>query len=76
LEKVVVEWVDSKIMHGWQDNRIFEGEVAQCESVGFLYEDGVDFITLVMGQSDSDMVVEGFSIPRGCIKSVKKLRAR
>lgn len=76
MEKVLVEWVDSKMTHGWQNTGIFEGEVALCECIGFLYEDGVDFITLTMGRSDSDMVVEGFSIPKGCIKSIKKLRVK
>jgi hypothetical protein len=76
LRKVIVEWLDSKVMHGWYDSQAFEGEVALCECVGFLYEDLPDMITLVMGKSDSEMVIEGLSIPRGCIKSIKELRSR
>ncbi len=76
MKIVKIEWVDSNIMHGWQPLDIFEGRLALCESVGYLYEETDELVTLTMGASDLGSIIETLSIPRGCIKSIKELRVR
>ncbi len=74
---VLIKWVDSKVIHGWregEDTRF--DDVAYCETVGFLQYEDKEKVTITFGSSDSAFIMETITIPRGCIKSVRKLRVR
>lgn len=74
---VLIEWVDSNIMHGWRiSEEANEDTVAHCKTVGFLKSQDDEKITLVMGESDFGSVIECITIPKGCIKSIKELRVK
>ncbi len=75
-DKVLVEFDDSNVTHGWQsDNEICE-DVSHCRVVGILkYEDGKK-IEVALGDSDCGSKLETITIPKGCITQIRKLRVK
>lgn len=76
MKVIKVEWVDSNITHGWQPEGVFEGAWALCESVGYLYEETSELISLAMGRSDHKSILETLTLPKACIKSIKEMRVK
>ena len=76
MRKVIVEWVDSNELHGWQ----MEGEVscglAMCESVGCIKSEDNDKLILIQTTSNYGAHMGVLAIPKGCIKSIKELRVK
>ncbi len=75
MRKVIVEWYDSNIVHGWQPHSE-SCNVALCESMGFLKEDTTEKIVLLQSWSNFGFEMGRMAIPRGCIKSIKELRLK
>ncbi len=74
---VLIKWADSKVMHGWRESEdTTYDDVAHCQTVGFLQYEDSEKVTITFGSSDSGFIMETITIPRGCIKSVRKLRVR
>ena len=77
MQIVIVNWVDSRVMHGWRDSADLEfDDVAYCRTVGFLQHEDSEKLILTFGSSESGFVMETITIPRGSIKTIKKLRVR
>lgn len=77
MKMVLIEWVDSNILHGWitiEDAK--RANIALSQSVGFLLWEDNEKVIIVFSKSDSDSVLEVKAIPRGCIKSIKELRVK
>ncbi len=74
---VLIEWVDSKVMHGWRnEDEVFEDTLANCRTIGFLQYEDSDLITLVMGVSDCGTILETVTTPQGCITRMRELRCK
>ena len=74
---VLIEWLDSNIMHGWRtEEEVKEDILAHCKTIGFLIAQNDKCITLTMGISDFGSVLESITIPKGCIKSMRELRLK
>jgi hypothetical protein len=70
---VLIEWVDSKGVERWEYlDEIVAMPPCKCYSVGFLMEDHLDYITIALGLTDTQVLART-TIPKGCIRSVKKL---
>jgi hypothetical protein len=75
-EKIVlVEWVDSNVTHGWREGEsVAFDSIARCRTVGIVKIDDREKIVLAFGDSESGMVLETISIPKGCVVKVRSLR--
>jgi len=76
MKKVLIEWNDTGVIHGWLCQESNGDSIAHCESVGFLIKENDEGITICFGISDQGLVMEKKTIPRGCIKSIKELRLK
>ncbi len=72
-EIVLIEWVDSKGLERWEYlDEIEPLPPCVCYSVGFIIEDSIDYKTLALGLTETQ-VLGRTTIPSGCIRSIKKL---
>ena len=77
MKMILVEWVDSNIIHGWVvPGEGIEDKVAHCQTIGFLKSQDEEKITLAMGKGDLGAVIECITIPKGCVRSIKELRIK
>ena len=75
LKKVLIEWVDSNIQHGWQSNTN-DCNVALTEEVGYLVQEDTEKIIVARGYSQYGFYNSPMAIPIGCIKSIRELRLK
>jgi len=75
MKKVLVEWVDSNIQHGWQSD-INDCDVALTEELGYLIQEDDDKIIVARGYSQYGFYNSPMAIPKGCIRSIKELRCK
>ena len=72
-EIVLIEWVDSKGVNGWEYlDEIEPMPPCICYSVGFIIDDNKDYKTLALGLSETQ-VLGRTTIPSCCIRNIKKL---
>ena len=72
-EIVLIEWLDSKGIERWEYlDELEPMPPALCRSVGFLLEDGIQYKTIALGLSETQ-VLGRTTIPAGAIKRVRKL---
>lgn len=75
MQKVEIEWIDSKAgPNEWEHREGLEPlQPVKCKTIGFLLEDAAAHKTV--SQSLSASQVHGrISIPTGCIVKIRKLR--
>ena len=75
MRTVLIEWLDSKgVTSSWEFKEdIAPLEPSLCRSVGFLYDDGDDYKTLLM--TDSEQQILGrLTIPASAIRRIQALR--
>ncbi len=75
MKKVLIEWVDANIQHGWQGDTS-DCNIALTEELGYLIEEDNDKIIVARGISQYGLYNSPMAIPRGCIKSIKELRLK
>ncbi len=74
---VLIEWVDSNIIHGWRESQdVVEDRIACCQTIGYLEREDNEKVVLIMGISNYGLVFECITIPKGCIKSIRILRIK
>ena len=76
MRKVLIEWVDSNVLHGWQMEGEATCDLAICESMGYVKEEDADKIVLSQTKSNYGAHMGVLAIPMGCIKSIKELRIK
>ena len=76
LNMVLIEWTDSNITNGWHHKGCGENHLAYCRAVGILIGEDERGVTVAMGEGEGEMILEGLTIPKGCILSIKKLRVK
>lgn len=76
MKMVLVLWNDSSIEHGWRVDDCTNDKVAYCRTVGILKAEGKEKITVALGDSDCGSVMETITIPKSCIKLIRRLRVR
>lgn len=79
LPLVLVEWDDSAsyVETGWKKSHVVLNDLTpgRIFSVGWVLKKTKRYLTLVAHGSNEHREVQGeMSIPRGCIRSVKRLR--
>lgn len=72
---VEITWVDSiGVPSVWEDAEEADPlRPSEIVTVGYVWEETPDFLTVCQSRSPSQ-VARRFSIPRGCIKTVKTIR--
>ncbi len=73
---VLAVWIDSNSLSGWHNLATVESETGnemECRSVGFLFRDNADCITLVQSVSETGTFAAIQTIPRMAIVSVTPL---
>jgi hypothetical protein len=74
---VIVTWYDSATMDEWQgreDATRRGAQLAKVKTVGFLLKITRRAVVVAGSWSDADMVSETFSIPRKCVKRIRRVR--
>ena len=69
---VYVEWEDSCTVYGWRDPEL-DGP-SKIKSVGHLVTKNNKFMVISTSQSESGRFVDQLTIPRSCIKKIKKVK--
>ena len=69
---VLVEWDDTITHHGWKEYKDIEIAPEPCLSVGWVLKSDKKSLTLSAMKS-KDGCAERQIIPRGCIRSIRKL---
>ncbi|MFH1231114.1 MAG: hypothetical protein V1709_06410 [Planctomycetota bacterium] len=73
---VLIEWVDTGVIHGWQCHDDIEDSITHCCSVGFLIKKDSEGVTIAYAMSDQGLIMERKTIPNGCITRIRELRVR
>jgi hypothetical protein len=83
LVPVEVEWIDSAFTRGWRDpdEMLSESGCMNCISVGYLIRKTPKMVTIVQSHHDlkreqrfHDSWSEALSIPRSCVRKIRRLR--
>ncbi len=75
MKKVIVEWFDSNVLHGWQYGE-YDAELALCETLGFIIEETDSKLVLAQTVSGYGAHMGVTVIAKGCIKSVREMRVK
>ena len=70
---VLVRWIDSTTTHGWGQTATDDHEPVTCETAGFLIKEANGYISFAQNRGPSK-VGEVISIPKACVKRVRRLR--
>lgn len=70
----LIEWVDSSSNSGWHEPG--NEDIAHCITVGVVYSENSERITLFTSKSHFGNHCDSISIPKVCIKRIRKLGVR
>lgn len=73
---VEVVWIDSNHMRGWQNLHTLEtdtGNDLECSSVGYLFRDNAECVTLIQSTSETGMFDAIQTIPKRCIVTMQTI---
>lgn len=76
LPIVEVEWYDAHSLGAWRARQAYldEAKTAECRSVGYLLKSNRDGVTLLQSLHPAeDKMTDSITIPRGTVKSVRRL---
>ena len=73
---VLIDWVDTGIVHGWLCDKDIGNSLAHCQTVGFWVKEDEGGITVAYARSDQGLIMEKKSIPKGSIVKIKELRIK
>ena len=77
MKRVEIEWEDSCLINDWlTEEQVMLIGNPQALHIGYLVNEDDNSYTLVMGYSDSGLYHARFTIPKGCVKSIKTLRVK
>lgn len=75
---VEVLWIDSNHQGRWWSTDELDKDLddldLNCRTVGYLYRDREDYVTIVLSQAGVGCVAEATTIPRVAIKSMTELK--
>lgn len=71
---VLVEWLDTSSNSNWATKEEAKPKVLTCRTIGFLLERNKKHIAIYATDSESGNISDRVCIPKGCIKSVKRLK--
>ena len=75
MKLLLVEWDDSSTCVGWH-RLSSEDDISHCISTGLLCKETEKSITLTISKSELGSIAETISIPRSCIKRIRRLRVK
>ncbi len=75
MKLVLIEWVDSAFAQGWMSKRAAKSHrFSKITSIGILLNDDSEKVTIMQSVSDKDDAGDGLTIPKCCIKRMRKLK--
>ena len=75
MKLVMIEWEDSCSELGWHKRDVGLDIVAHCVSVGILTQENSSGVTISHSMSSTTgSICDAVTIPRGCIKRIRKLK--
>lgn len=77
MPMVLVTWVDSASMSGWQSAETVEedaGSELECRTVGYLFRDSDKCVTVVQSMSETGSLNAAISIPRSAVTAIMPLQ--
>ena len=69
---VEIEWYDSSGQDGWVDVKAVVHGLAKVKTIGYLYKQTKDVITVIMADGDNEVLVPN-SIPTYAITSLREI---
>jgi len=72
MKRIEVKFYDSNFMHGWEGDT--DDNLAVATAIGYLKSEDEKQLTLIMAYSDFGLNFAKLTIPKGSIKSIKKVR--
>ena len=73
LPLIVVEWEDATSKHSWEDERDADFKIKSSFSVGWQLKTDRKYLLLTRQRETDGYYADRLKIPRGCIKSIKRL---
>ena len=70
---VEIEWYDSSGQDGWVDVKAVVHGLAKVKTIGYLYKQTKDVITVIMADGDNEVLVPN-SIPTYAITSLREIK--
>ena len=71
---VEIEWCDASTQDGWVDIKDVEHGLSKVETIGYLYKQDEEVITVIFSKGEGDEVLSPFGIPTNAITSIRELK--
>ena len=70
---VEIEWYDSSGQDGWVDTKAVVHGLAKVKTIGYLFKQTKDVVTVIMADGDNEVLVPN-SIPTYAITSLREIK--
>lgn len=73
-----IDWEDTCTTQGWCSNRRLKGgKPARCRTVGYLFEETKSYVSVGISiDRRNESWMDTQTIPRGCIKKIKRIKKK